>query len=67
MCSQRVFADTCRFFFDPYGGHLIGGVWDPNLKEEREFKALGGYSTLPAEVQLSQKEVVDKTDICVLG
>jgi hypothetical protein len=44
-----VYADTCKLFYDRYGGDRVGGVWDPSLREEREFKVLAGYSTIPID------------------
>ena len=49
MSAQRVYADTCKLFYDRYGGDRVGGVWDPSLREEREFKVLAGYSTIPVD------------------
>ncbi|KAG7099051.1 hypothetical protein E1B28_000926 [Marasmius oreades] len=54
---QRVYADTFRVFFDPFGGHRIGAVWDPSLKQPRPFRVLGGFSSVPvAEISPSSKD-----------
>ena len=46
--SKRIYADTFKIFFDTYGGDRFGGVWDPNLKQPRPFRVLGGFSSIPA-------------------
>jgi hypothetical protein len=35
------------FFYDPYGGDQIGGIWLPTLKGSRQFKVLCGFSSTP--------------------
>ena len=35
------------FFYDPYGGDQIGGIWLPTLRGSRQFKVLGGFSSTP--------------------
>ncbi|KAF9552839.1 Nrap protein [Agrocybe pediades] len=68
---QRVYADTLKVFFDPYGGNQIGAVWDPTLKEPRPFRVLGGFSSMPikketekakdkGQVVLNQEAVVSE-------
>ncbi|PPQ96699.1 hypothetical protein CVT26_010251 [Gymnopilus dilepis] len=44
---QRIYADTFKVFYDPYGGTQIGAVWDPTLKEPRPFRVLGGFNSVP--------------------
>lgn len=46
---QRTYADTFRLFADPYGGDTFGAVWDPTLKEPRQFRVLGGFSSIPVQ------------------
>ncbi|KAF9475207.1 Nrap protein [Pholiota conissans] len=46
---QRVYTDTLKLFYDPFGGDSIGAVWDPSLKEARPFRVLGGFSSLPVK------------------
>ena len=46
---QRVYADTLKIFYDPFGGDKIGAVWDPSLKDARPFRVLGGFSSVPAK------------------
>ncbi|KAK1228630.1 U3 snoRNP protein [Marasmius sp. AFHP31] len=50
---QRVYADTFRVFYDPFGGEHIGAVWDPSLKLPRSFRVLGGFSSAPASVDVA--------------
>lgn len=53
---QRVYADTCLLFFDCFGGHQIGIVWDPALLNPSPFKVLGGYSMTPVDGPSKEKE-----------
>ncbi|KAF8178500.1 Nrap protein [Pholiota molesta] len=46
---QRVYADTLKIFYDPFGGDKIGAVWDPSLKDPRPFRVLGGFSSMPVK------------------
>ncbi|KZP27685.1 Nrap protein [Athelia psychrophila] len=44
----RVYKDTLRFFYDPYGGDSIGAVWEPTVKDSRPFRVLLGFSSMPS-------------------
>lgn len=44
---QRVYTDTFKLFYDPFGGDRYGAVWDPILKEPRPFRVLGGFNSIP--------------------
>ncbi|KAG8924064.1 hypothetical protein FRC00_005527 [Tulasnella sp. 408] len=44
---KRTYVDTALFFFDPYGGTVIAGTFNPHVKEDRTFRALAGYSSMP--------------------
>lgn len=43
-----MYSDTLKFFFDIYGGHRIGAVWLLSVSGIRPFRALGGFSSMPA-------------------
>ena len=45
---QRIYHGTLEFFFDAYGGCVIGAVWDPSIVDERPFRVLADYSTMPS-------------------
>ncbi|KAL0578598.1 U3 snoRNP protein [Marasmius crinis-equi] len=72
---QRVYADTFRVFYDPFGGDRIGAVWDPSLKAPRPFRVLGGFSSAPAEDPSSKdnakskksKDLVALNEAAVIG
>ncbi|KAG9015051.1 hypothetical protein FRB90_005017 [Tulasnella sp. 427] len=51
---RRIYSDTALFFVDPCGGTVIAGLWNPHVKEERTFRALGGYSSMPVGSQGSK-------------
>ncbi|KAF9531369.1 Nrap protein [Crepidotus variabilis] len=58
---QRIYADTFKIFYDSLGGDQFGGVWDPILKEPRQFRVLGGFSSIPlkkANEKSKEKEKV---------
>ena len=57
---QRVYADTFRVFYDPFGGERIGAVWDPSLKVSRPFRVLGGFSSAPASADAASSVKVRK-------
>ncbi|EJD08517.1 Nrap protein [Fomitiporia mediterranea MF3/22] len=45
---KRMYQGTLAFFFDAYGGEVIGGVWDPGLVGvPRPFRVLADYSSTP--------------------
>ncbi|TDL20253.1 Nrap protein [Rickenella mellea] len=65
---QRVYNGTAVFFYDPLGGTVIGGVWDPSLKEARLFRVLCGYSSIPERQITPEAKSKNKTkDMIVLG
>ncbi|TFK71882.1 Nrap protein [Pluteus cervinus] len=45
---QRLYTNTFKLFYDPYGGDRYGGVWEPSLESPRPFKVLSKFSSLPA-------------------
>lgn len=45
---QHAYHGTLAFFFDSYGGSVIGAVWDPSLFVERPFRVLADYSSTPS-------------------
>ncbi|KAL5504875.1 UTP22 [Sanghuangporus vaninii] len=52
---NRIYHGTLEFFFDSYGGSAIGAVWDPSLFEERPFRVLADYSTMPSKSDENSK------------
>ncbi|KAF8623754.1 hypothetical protein AX15_006197 [Amanita polypyramis BW_CC] len=63
---QRIYTDTFRLFYDPYGGDQFGGVWDPSVRQARPFRVLGGFSSVP--VQKNGNKTKDKSkDMVVLN
>ncbi|KAG8684926.1 hypothetical protein FRC09_015057 [Ceratobasidium sp. 395] len=47
---QRAFGHVAIFFYDPHGGALIAGLWDPKpTTQVTAFKVMLGYSSMPAE------------------
>ncbi|KIO17747.1 hypothetical protein M407DRAFT_246656, partial [Tulasnella calospora MUT 4182] len=52
---KRIYAETALFFFDPYGGTVIAGIYNPHVKEDRTFRALAGYSSIPIK-SIDQKK-----------
>ena len=63
--QQRVYRDTLKFFYDPFGGDRIGAVWDPSLRNPRPFRVLGGFSSIPKKTSglLSSRSDGDFQDI----
>ena len=58
---QYVYADTVLLFYDPLGGDRIGAVWQPNLRDARPFRVLGGFSSTPLR-KVSDIYMVDPYD-----
>ncbi|KAF4578353.1 hypothetical protein EYR36_000160 [Pleurotus pulmonarius] len=59
---RHIYADTFVVFRDPCGGDIIGGVWDPSVKDKpRPFRVLGGFSSTP----LSLLKTMPNTDMDV--
>lgn len=42
---QRVYAGVAEFFFDPLGGRVIGGVWDPSVCKPHTFRVFLGFNS----------------------
>ncbi|KAF8443704.1 Nrap protein [Boletus edulis BED1] len=63
---QSTYSDTLKFFFDIYGGHRIGAIWLLNVSRTRPFRALGGFSSVPATEGGKSKEK-DKRDAVLLN
>ncbi|KAI0828573.1 Nrap protein [Trametes gibbosa] len=51
-----MYADTVLLFFDPHGGNRIGAVWQPNLRDTRPFRVLGGFSSIPSAAKGKEKD-----------
>ncbi|KAF8066902.1 Nrap protein [Lyophyllum atratum] len=46
---QRIYSHTFKIFHDTFGGDRFGVVWDPSLKEQRPFRVLGEFSSIPVK------------------
>ncbi|KAH9896561.1 Nrap protein [Cubamyces lactineus] len=55
-----VYADTVLLFYDPLGGDRIGAVWQPNLRDARPFRVLGGFSSTPVRKDASKAKEKEK-------
>ncbi|KAH7922733.1 Nrap protein [Leucogyrophana mollusca] len=55
---ERTFAETLKFFYDPYGGDRIGAVWLPAVDKARPFRALGGFSSIPLPTEKSKDKAL---------
>ncbi|KAJ6570241.1 Nrap protein [Mycena vulgaris] len=53
---QRVYADTFKIFYDPFGGDRFGAVWDPSVKDPRAFRVLGGFSSMPVKKEKEKEK-----------
>ncbi|KAF7327497.1 Mannose-6-phosphate isomerase [Mycena kentingensis (nom. inval.)] len=62
---QRVYADTLKLFYDPFGGESYGAVWDPTLRQPRPFRVMGGFSSMPVQGK-QQKGMVSVNEQGVL-
>ncbi|KAG8679766.1 hypothetical protein FRC09_018740 [Ceratobasidium sp. 395] len=64
---QRAFGHVAIFFYDPHGGALIAGLWDPKpTTQVTAFKVMLGYSSMPAEqgkVSFNKKAVLREIEI----
>ncbi|KZT64811.1 Nrap protein [Daedalea quercina L-15889] len=58
---KRVYKDTFMLFHDQLGGDRFGGVWDPSLKTPRPFRALCGFSSVPADTEKPKEKDKDKS------
>ncbi|KAJ7220018.1 Nrap protein [Mycena pura] len=53
---QRMYSDTFKIFFDPFGGDSLGAVWDPALKQPLPFRVLGGFSSMPVKKEKEKQK-----------
>ncbi|KZV90658.1 Nrap protein [Exidia glandulosa HHB12029] len=53
---RRVYAGVAEFFFDPLGGCVVGGVWDPSVRKAHNFRVFLGFNsaTVPGNVKKPQ-------------
>uniref|UniRef100_V5GFV1 U3 small nucleolar RNA-associated protein 22 n=2 Tax=Kalmanozyma brasiliensis (strain GHG001) TaxID=1365824 RepID=V5GFV1_KALBG len=52
---RGLYSDSFRLYHDQHGGSVIGGLFNPALGREREFKVGLGFSSCPAEEFGSKK------------
>jgi U3 small nucleolar RNA-associated protein 22 len=45
--TQRIYADTAKFFYDPLGGDRFGGIWDPSITKPLPFRVMNHFSSMP--------------------
>ncbi|KAG9081347.1 hypothetical protein FRC07_014526, partial [Ceratobasidium sp. 392] len=68
---QSAFGQLAMFFYDPYGGTLIAGLWDPKpTTQVTAFKVMLGYSSMPIEegkVAFNKKAVLREIEIMGKG
>lgn len=60
---QSTYADTLKFFADPFGGDRIGAIWLPSLGAPRSFRALAGFSSKP----LAKEDKAKDKDLVMLN
>ncbi|CAE6459247.1 unnamed protein product [Rhizoctonia solani] len=64
---QRAFGHLALFFYDPHGGDVIAGLWDPKpTTQVTPFKVMLGYSTKPTDegkVVFNKKAVIAEMKI----
>ncbi|KAI0084988.1 Nrap protein [Irpex rosettiformis] len=58
---QRVYDETFKIFYDPYGGTTFGIIFDPTLKAPRPFRVRGGYNSAPLAKEDDKAKEKDKT------
>ena len=46
-----MYGDNFALFYDPFGGRVIGGVWNPMLRAPRPHRVLLGFSPMPTQVE----------------
>ncbi|KAK0482507.1 Nrap protein [Armillaria novae-zelandiae] len=65
---KKIYADTFKIFYDPYGGDSFGGVWDATLvKEPRPFRVMGGFSSTPHTIKDEKSKKSKTKDLVVLN
>jgi len=52
---KHVFDGVIEFFYDPYGGTSVGGLWHPSVIKTRPFRVLAGYTTTPHRFTTGKK------------
>ncbi|KAI0788916.1 Nrap protein [Irpex lacteus] len=57
---QRIYEDTFKIFYDPYGGTTYGIIFDPALKVPRPFRVRGGFNSAPLVKEDGKAKEKDK-------
>ncbi|KDQ16670.1 hypothetical protein BOTBODRAFT_30589 [Botryobasidium botryosum FD-172 SS1] len=65
---ERIYGDSMILFYDPLGGANIGGVWNPQMRQKKNFKVFLGFSSLPGwgEGKDNKKPVVTINEDAIL-
>lgn len=64
---ESLFLDTMRLYYDPIGGIIIGGLFNPSLSKARPFRVGLGFNSKPTDdkskdVILNQKDVLAEVE-----
>jgi U3 small nucleolar RNA-associated protein 22 len=58
---QRLHGDATVLFHDECGGSVVGGLLNPMLDREREFRVALGFSSEPVELNGAKKKEDSET------
>lgn len=53
---RALYSDSFRLYHDKHGGCVIGGLFNPSLDRERDFKVGLGFSSQPASANKGKKQ-----------
>jgi U3 small nucleolar RNA-associated protein 22 len=63
LLLESLYLDTMRLYYDPIGGIVIGGLFNPSLSKPRPFRVGLGFNSRPVDdeskdVILNHKDVI---------
>lgn len=64
---QHTYSDVIEFFYDVYGGTVIGGTWHPDLGTPKQWKVYLGYSSSPIFEDRRNQDKVKNTGLVTLN
>ncbi|SPC64141.1 uncharacterized protein UHOD_05221 [Ustilago sp. UG-2017b] len=64
---RGLYSDSFRLYHDKHGGNVIGGLFNPSLDRERDFKVGLGFSSCPTSSKAEKKTQVQVNKVAIMA